>query len=321
MALSNNSSSNRALTLALGAVSGVVATISLQYIYKLWRRNDQSDELRRIAPKAKLKLPSNKLLQSDSNPNSNNINANNSIEEGEKKKESWTEVNKLNQVKRLGQRGAYDAETIHPILNEAFLCHVSFIVDNPLGDDADPAKVPVILPMLFGFKGNTVYLHGSSSSRMTKLLGQQQEASMVCIETTLVDGLVLARSIFHHSANYRSVVIYGRPKLIEDENEKMEALRIISEHVCPKRWEEVREPNAAEMKSTAVLAVDIVSASAKIRNGLPGDDQQDIDHDKWGNIWAGILPLTVVASAPIADVYNKPNVNPPPTVVNYARPM
>src|SRR6267142_5995082 len=156
------------------------------------------------------------------------------------------------QVKRLPKRGMYDHETVFKILDEAFVCHVGFVVDGQ----------PYVIPTNFGRVGETLYLHGSAASRMLRTLS---EGIPVCVTVTLVDGLVLARSAFHHSVNYRSVVILGTARLVSDEREKMAALHAFTEHIIPGRWAEVREPDEQELKKTTVLSLPLTEVSAKVR--------------------------------------------------------
>src|SRR5690349_8953043 len=186
-------------------------------------------------------------------------------------------------VARLPKRGAYDRETIYKILDEAFVCHVGFVVDGQ----------PFVIPTNFGRVGDTVYLHGSAASRMLRTLSG---GIPVCVTVTLVDGIVLARSAFHHSVNYRSVVILGTAKLVEDPAEKMEALRLFTEHIMKGRWDEIRWPNEQELKGTTVLALPLEEVSAKVRVGGPVDDEEDYSLP----VWAGVLPLPVVPAEPIA---------------------
>lgn len=193
------------------------------------------------------------------------------------------EKSPLNKVKRLPQRGYYDKETIYGILDSQFICHLSWEKDGQ----------PFIIPTAFGRKDDTIYIHGSSKSRMLDDLADGRPLAMV---VTHIDGLVLARSAFHHSMNYRSAVIYGKAHEVHGE-EKMEALRVVSDQILPGRWNEVRLPNEMEMKATTVLAIKIETASAKIRTGPPKDDAEDYDLP----IWAGILPATTIYHDPIAD--------------------
>lgn len=193
------------------------------------------------------------------------------------------EKSPLNKVKRLPQRGYYDKATIYGILDSHFICHLSWEKDGQ----------PFIIPTAYGRKDDTIYIHGSSKSRMLEDLTDGRPLSMV---VTHIDGLVLARSAFHHSMNYRSAVIYGRAHEVHGE-EKMEALRIVSDQILPGRWNEVRLPNETEMKATTVLAIEIETASAKIRTGPPKDDAEDYDLP----IWAGILPVSLNYHDPVAD--------------------
>lgn len=187
-------------------------------------------------------------------------------------------------VRRLPKRGSYDRETINAILDEAFICHVGFVMDGQ----------PYVIPTGFARVGEELYIHGSSASRMLRNLAVGVDA---CVTVTLVDGLVLARSAFHHSMNYRSVVILGKATLVEDADEKAKALEALTEHIIPGRWNEVRWPNDLEMKATSVLKLPIEEASAKIRTGGPVDDEEDY----LMNVWAGLLPLKIVKGDPIPD--------------------
>jgi len=206
------------------------------------------------------------------------------------------------QVKRLPKRGMYDRETVFKILDEAFVCHVGFVVDGQ----------PYVIPTNFGRVGETLYLHGSAASRMLRTLS---EGIPVCVTVSLIDGLVLARSAFHHSVNYRSVVILGTARLVEDPAEKMEALRLFTEHIMKGRWEQIRWPTEQELKGTTVLALPIEEVSAKVRTGDPKDDEEDYELP----IWAGVLPLPVVPAAPIPDTRLKAGIAVPENVAKYAR--
>ena len=193
------------------------------------------------------------------------------------------EKSALNTVKRLHKRGFYDKETIYGILDQHFLCHLSW----------ENQGQPYLIPTAYGRKEDTLFVHGSSKSRMLAAL---TDGRPLCMVVTLIDGLVLARSAFHHSMNYRSAVIYGHARELEGD-EKMEALRIISDQILPGRWDEVRLPNDIEMKATTALAIEIDTASAKIRTGSPGDDDADYDLP----IWAGVLPVSLTYHHPIPD--------------------
>jgi nitroimidazol reductase NimA-like FMN-containing flavoprotein (pyridoxamine 5'-phosphate oxidase superfamily) len=206
------------------------------------------------------------------------------------------------QVKRLPKRAAYDRETVFKILDEAFVCHVGFVVDGQ----------PYVIPTNFGRNGETLYLHGSAASRMLRTLS---EGVPVCVTVTLADGLVLARSAFHHSVNYRSVVVLGAARLVEDAREKMEALRLFTEHVMKGRWDQIRWPTEQELKATTVLALPLEEVSAKVRTGGPVDDEQDYALP----VWAGVLPLAVVPSEPVADPRLKPGTEVPQYLKNYRR--
>src|SRR6201988_3667200 len=196
------------------------------------------------------------------------------------------------QVKRLPKRGAYDRETVFKILDEGFVCHVGFAVDGQ----------PYVIPTNYGRSGDTLYLHGSAASRMLRTLSG---GVPVCVTVTHVDGLVLARSAFHHSVNYRSVVILGTARLVSEPAEKMAALRLFTEHIMRGRWGEIRQPNEQELKGTTVLALPIEEVSAKVRTGGPVDDEADYELP----IWAGVLPLETEAKEPGPDAQRK---NDPP---------
>ena len=206
-----------------------------------------------------------------------------------------------NKIKRLPKRGHYDRETIFSILDAGFLCHVGFVVDGQ----------PFVIPTSFGRDGDKIYIHGSSKSRMLTNLDQ---GIPVCLTVTHLDGLVLARSAFHHSINYRSTVIFGTAHQVEGE-EKERGLFLISENILKGRWDEVREPNAKEMKATSVLRLDIESASAKIRTGPPGDDEEDYALP----IWAGVVPISQVAGPPQTDPLLREGIPVAGSVENFIR--
>jgi nitroimidazol reductase NimA-like FMN-containing flavoprotein (pyridoxamine 5'-phosphate oxidase superfamily) len=206
------------------------------------------------------------------------------------------------QVKRLPKRGQYDRETVHKILDEGFVCHVGFSVEGQ----------PYVIPTNYGRTGDTLYLHGSAASRMLRTLSG---GVPVCVTVTHVDGLVLARSAFHHSVNYRSVVILGTARLVEDPAEKMEALRIFTDHVMKGRWDDVRQPTEQEMKATTVLALPLEEVSAKVRSGGPIDDEEDYALP----VWAGVLPLQVSVKPPIPDEKRQRDQPVPKYLKNYSR--
>ena len=193
------------------------------------------------------------------------------------------EITNLNKIKRIPERGHYDKNTLYNILDDGFLCHLGFTVDNQV----------FVIPTLYGRNGNTVYIHGASTSRLLKNL---QKGIQVCLNVTHLDGLVLARSAFHHSMNYRSAVVFGSATIIPD-GEKETALRVISENIIQGRWEEVRKPNAKELKATTVLALEIKQASCKIRTGPPLDENPDYEL----NVWAGTVPMQIRYSPPVTD--------------------
>jgi uncharacterized protein len=205
------------------------------------------------------------------------------------------------QLRRLPKRGFHDSATINAILDAGFLAHVGFQIDGQ----------PFVIPTLFGRDGEKLYLHGSAASRM---LGELAQGVPACVTVTLVDGLVLARSAFHHSMNYRSVVAFGTARKIEDEALKRTALRTVSEHLIRGRWDDVREPNPKELKATSVLEFQIEEASAKIRQGPPLDDEEDYSL----SMWAGILPLKLKAGTPTADLRLAPATALPRYVADFA---
>ena len=205
-------------------------------------------------------------------------------------------------LKRLPQRGFYDREVVYRILDEGFVCHVGFTVDGQ----------PFVIPTAYGRVGDKLYIHGSAASRTLRSLSG---GIPVCVAVTLVDGLVLARSAFHHSINYRSVVILGAATMVEAAEEKMTALRAFTEHVIPGRWDDVREPNEQELKGTSVLALPLVEVSAKVRTGPPKDDEEDMALP----VWAGELPLRITAGAPVDDPQLSAGVRPPTYVARYSR--
>jgi len=202
-------------------------------------------------------------------------------------------------VKRAPKRGHYDKETIYSILDAGQICHVGFIHHNR----------PVVIPIIYGRSKDKLYIHGATVSR---LIVELEKGIDISLSVAHVDGLVLARSAFHHSMNYRSVVVFGKAKLVAD-HEKNEALKVISDHLIPDRWEEVREPNAKELKATKVLEITIDEASAKTRTGGPVDDKKDYELD----IWAGVIPYKQQAEKPVVGEQLKPGVVLPKSVVDY----
>lgn len=189
-----------------------------------------------------------------------------------------------NRVRRLPARAGYDAATIYPIVDEALICHVGFVADGQ----------PFVIPTIHARMDDRIVLHGAKASRLLK---HAAAGEPLCVTCTLVDGLVLARSVFHHSMNYRSAVLFGRARLPHSEDEKWAALEAITEHVLPGRWDDARRPNPKEMEATAVVVMEIEEATAKLRVGPPGDDEEDYALP----IWAGVLPAKVTFSAPEDD--------------------
>ncbi|HEX3820918.1 MAG TPA: pyridoxamine 5'-phosphate oxidase family protein [Candidatus Sulfotelmatobacter sp.] len=205
-------------------------------------------------------------------------------------------------VVREAERGVYDRETVYKILDEGFLCHVGFSVEGQ----------PFVIPTSYGRDGDSLYIHGSAASRT---LRQLKDGVQLCVTVTLLDGLVLARSIFNHSMNYRSVVILGKATLVDGSAEKLAALRVLSEHIIPHRWDDVRQPNERELKATSVLRLPIEEFSAKVRVGPPIDDAEDYSFPTW----AGVLPLGMKAGKPITDPKLQPEREVPHYVQPYAR--
>jgi|ERR1019366_4247475 nitroimidazol reductase NimA-like FMN-containing flavoprotein (pyridoxamine 5'-phosphate oxidase superfamily) len=206
------------------------------------------------------------------------------------------------EVRRLPKRAVYDREAVYRILDEGLVCHIGFVAEGN----------PVVIPTGYGRKGDTVYLHGSAASRMLRTVGKGVN---VCVTVTLFDGLVLARSAFHHSVNYRSVVIFGTATVIEDREGKLEALRMFTEHVAPGRWQEVRPPSDKELQATTVLALPLQEVSAKVRTGPPVDDEEDYALP----VWAGVLPLSLTPGLPIADDRLLAGIDVPEYVRRYDR--
>ncbi len=205
-------------------------------------------------------------------------------------------------VVREAHRGVYERAAAYEILDEGFICHVGFAVDGQ----------PFVIPTAYGRSGDNLYIHGSAASRMLRNLDQ---GVAVCITVTLLEGLVLARSIFNHSMNYRSVVVLGTAVAVRDAKEKLEALRLLSEHILPGRWAESRQPNEKELKQTLVMRLPIEEFSAKVRQGPPIDDEEDYSF----STWAGVLPLAMVAGAPISDPRLDPETPVPEYVRQYSR--
>lgn len=206
------------------------------------------------------------------------------------------------QVVREPQRGVYDRDVAYRILDEGFICHVGFVIDGQ----------PFVIPTGYGRAGDNLYIHGSAASRM---LRNMDRGVAVCVTVTLLDGLVLARSIFNHSMNYRSVVVLGTATAVKEPQEKLAALRTLSEHILPGRWAEVRRPSEKELKATLVMRLPITEFSAKVRQGPPIDDEEDYSFPTW----AGVIPLQVVAGEPIEDTSLMAGQIVPSYAVHYSR--
>jgi nitroimidazol reductase NimA-like FMN-containing flavoprotein (pyridoxamine 5'-phosphate oxidase superfamily) len=213
-----------------------------------------------------------------------------------------TEPTPRTRLIREHERGVYDRVEVYKILDAGFICHVGFVQNGQ----------PFVIPTGYGRNGDTLYIHGSAASRMLKEVNQ---GIPVCVTVTILDGLVLARSIFNHSMNYRSVVILGKARIIDDPAEKLEALRRLSEHIIPGRWEDSRFPNDRELKATTILRLPLEEFSAKVRQGPVVDDAEDMSYPTW----AGILPLPVVPGTPIPDERLETKIPVPIYVKNYSR--
>jgi uncharacterized protein len=205
-------------------------------------------------------------------------------------------------VTREAHLAVYDREAVYRILDEGFICHVGFTIDGQ----------PFVIPTSYARVGNNLYIHGSSASRMLRGV---KEGLPVCVTVTLLDGLVLARSIFNHSMNYRSVVVLGTAAAIEEPEEKIAALHALSEHIIPGRWEDARYPNDKELKATLVMRVPITEFSAKVRTGPPVDDEADYSF----RTWAGVIPLQMMPRAPIKDPRVDANIPVPSYAMSYSR--
>jgi nitroimidazol reductase NimA-like FMN-containing flavoprotein (pyridoxamine 5'-phosphate oxidase superfamily) len=203
-------------------------------------------------------------------------------------------------VRRLPARADYDRATIDAILDEALICHLGFAVDGQ----------PYVIPTLQARDGAIVYLHGSAASRTLRTLASGVPA---CLTATLIDGLVLARSAFHHSMNYRSVVVLGEARLVTETDELLRVLRLFTEKLAPGRWDEVRGPSRQELKGTKVLAMTLDEASAKVRSGPPSDDDEDYALD----VWAGVIPMSLQSGEPLADPLLRAGIEPTETVTTW----
>jgi uncharacterized protein len=205
-------------------------------------------------------------------------------------------------VVREPHRGYFDRETIYKILDEGFVCHVGFSVEDQ----------PYVIPTMFARVNDALYFHGSAASRMLRGVSS---GLAVCVTVTLIDGLVLARSVFNHSMNYRSVVALGKATLVDDPEEKLAALRAFTEKILPGRWDDARQPSEKELKATSILRLPLSEVSAKMRTGEVQDDEPDYPLP----VWAGVLPLRLTASAPIRDSRCDPDLPVPASVANFDR--
>jgi uncharacterized protein len=212
------------------------------------------------------------------------------------------EVTNRTKVNRLPKRGFYDRETIYKILDETFVCHIAFNIEGS----------PCIIPTGYGRSGDMVLFHGSKNNRM---LNQLRTGGDICISVIVTDGIVLARSAFHMSINYKSVVMFGKAEEVIGNSEKEEALRLISEHIIPGRWNDVRKPDENELYGTSVFSFKINEASAKVRTGPPVDDKGDLNM----KIWSGVLPLKIVPGEPVSDLSSQDEITTPDYVVNYKK--
>ena len=194
------------------------------------------------------------------------------------------DVSARNKLRQLREKGSYDRDTVHRILDSGLYASVGFVQEGE----------PVVVPMIFGREGDTLYLHGARKARVVRLL---EQTGRVCINVTLVDGIVLARSAFNSSMNYRSVTVFGPARIVDDTDAKLQGIRVISEHLMPGRWDELRDSLDKEVKMTGVIAVDIESASAKVSTGMPDDEAEDYAIP----VWAGVLPIETRTTALLDD--------------------
>ncbi len=209
---------------------------------------------------------------------------------------------KLNQVQRLPKRGEYDKETIYAIVDEALICHVGFTVEGQ----------PFVVPTIHTRIGDTLYFHGAVANRMLKHI---QSGNSVCVTVTLVDGIVFARSLFHHSMNYRSAMMFGNGRIVTTDEEKNKVFHALSDHIAKGRWDDARKPSQKEMDATVIVAVEIESASAKVRTGPANDDEEDYALP----VWAGVLPLQQQARTAESDSRLDKNIEVPQYIKNYTR--
>jgi nitroimidazol reductase NimA-like FMN-containing flavoprotein (pyridoxamine 5'-phosphate oxidase superfamily) len=212
------------------------------------------------------------------------------------------ETKKINKVKRHPERGVYDKDTIYGIVDETLFCHVSFIQEDR----------PFIIPVLHARQGHHILLHGATSSRLMRHIETGHEVTMAM---TILDGLVLARSVFSHSANYRSAVLFGKGTLIDSDEEKLDALQCFTERLLPGRWQDARRPSKKELKATSIVSIPIDLGSAKIRQGAPVDEDADLQLP----VWAGVIPIKQQMGAPIPDPELMDGIQTPDYVLDYVR--
>jgi len=209
-------------------------------------------------------------------------------------------ITKRTKVKRLPKRASYERNEIYKILDDSFICHIGFKIDGQVN----------VIPTLYGRKDDMILINGSNKSRMLKSFASSED---ICISVTIIDGIVLARSAFHHSVNYRSVVLFGKPIEVLGNDEKAKSLEAIMEHIIPGRWNEARKPYEKELSITSVFSFKINEASAKFREGGPVDEKEDLELD----IWAGILPIKSAFKEPLKDIILKKSINIPGYIGNY----
>ncbi len=205
-------------------------------------------------------------------------------------------------IRRAPERGIYDRETIFSIIDEALICHIGFVQGGQ----------PIVIPTIHARDDNGLLIHGATSSR---LIRHVQDGKAICVTITILDGLVIARSIYHHSMNYRSVVLFGTGRIVDDPGEKLAGLERLSEHIMPGRWNDARKPNENEFKATAVVSITIDEASAKVRSGPPGEEDEDYQLP----IWAGVLPIRQTYKAPENDPRLMSGLMTPEYVTDYER--
>lgn len=208
----------------------------------------------------------------------------------------------LNKVRRLPQRGHYDKETVYSIVDEALICHAGFVVDGQ----------PYVMPTIHTRIGDTIYLHGAVANRM---LNHIKTGKSVCITVTHIDGIVFARSVFHHSMNYRSAVLFGRGRVVESYDERWKVFEALTEHIAKGRWADARHPNETEDRTTAIVAIEIDSASAKIRSGPAKDEEEDYAL----SVWAGVMPVRMQFGEPVKDDRLPDNIPVPEYIKSYRR--